>query len=216
MISVNIKKRLITSFILIFLLIIIYFSNFVMFYSLIVLGVFSFVEFSNILKKIYKNTYKIFFLNLIFIIYIFIFCYIFYFASNYFQVKVLLFCILFGCASSDMGGFIFGKIFKGPKLSKISPNKTISGSIGSVLFTIIVLESLIYYLTNNLSFEIFFIAIITSVACQIGDLFFSFLKRKAKIKDTGKFFPGHGGVLDRFDGIFLGLPIGLISTILIY
>tara|TARA_S200000501_G_C20276088_1_gene505030 strand:+ start:164 stop:511 length:348 start_codon:yes stop_codon:yes gene_type:complete len=115
-----------------------------------------------------------------------------------------------------MGGFIFGKIFKGPKLSKISPNKTISGSIGSVLFTIIVLESLIYYLTNNLSFEIFFIAIITSVACQIGDLFFSFLKRKAKIKDTGKFFPGHGGVLDRLDGIFLGLPIGLISTILIY
>ena len=58
------------------------------------------------------------------------------------------------------------------------------------------------------------ISIITSISCQIGDLFFSYLKRKAKIKDTGKFLPGHGGVLDRVDGILLGFPTGLISLIL--
>ena len=72
------------------------------------------------------------------------------------------------------------------------------------------------YFTKNFSYTLLIIAVITSAACQFGDLFFSFLKRKAKIKDTGNFLPGHGGILDRLDGIFLGLPLGYISLILFY
>ena len=146
----------------------------------------------------------------------------FYFASFFFfftqipQLKIIIFSLLLGCAASDIGGFIFGKVFKGPKLSKISPNKTISGSIGSFLFTGIIFSSLIYYFTNNLSLNIIIIGFMTSLICQFGDLFFSFLKRNAKIKDTGNFFPGHGGVLDRIDGLLLGIPVGFFSVIIFY
>ena len=105
---------------------------------------------------------------------------------------------------------------QGPRLTKISPKKTISGSIGSIIFSIVVIFSIFYYFTNTLNYKIVIIGITTSVACQLGDLFFSFLKRKAKVKDTGNFFPGHGGVLDRLDGIFFGVPLGFLSLILIY
>ena len=80
----------------------------------------------------------------------------------------------------------------------------------------VVFSGSIFFLTNNFSYLILIIAIITSIACQFGDLFFSFLKRKAKIKDTGNFLPGHGGILDRLDGIFLGIPIGFISVTIFY
>ncbi len=216
MILSNLKKRFITSIFLIILLFFIFYSNFLLTYFLIVLGTLSLVEFSNIVKKIIKNKVKLFFTNFIFVIYIFIFCIIFSYFSNYLQLKLLLFLILIGCISSDIGGFVIGKLVKGPKLTRISPNKTISGSIGSVLFTIVIYSSFIYYLTNNLSFKTFFIAIFISLACQVGDLFFSLLKRKAKIKDTGNFLPGHGGIIDRLDGIYLGIPVGLLSTIIIY
>ena len=216
MILSNLKKRLITSIFLIILLFLIFYSNFLLTYFLIVLGTLSLVEFSNIVKKIIKNKVKLFFANFIFVIYIFIFCIIFSYFSNYLQLKLLLFLILIGCISSDIGGFVIGKLVKGPKLTRISPNKTISGSIGSVLFTIVIYSSFIYYLTNNVSFKTFFIAILISIACQAGDLFFSLLKRKAKIKDTGNFLPGHGGIIDRLDGIYLGIPVGLLSTIIIY
>ncbi len=216
MILSNLKKRLITSIFLIILLFFIFYSNFLLTYFLIVLGTLSLVEFSNIVKKIIKNKVKLFFANFIFVIYIFIFCIIFSYFSNYLQLKLLLFLILIGCISSDIGGFVIGKLVKGPKLTRISPNKTISGSIGSILFTILIYSSFIFYLTNNLSFKTFFIAILISIACQVGDLFFSLLKRKAKIKDTGNFLPGHGGILDRLDGIYLGIPVGLLSTIIIY
>ena len=113
-------------------------------------------------------------------------------------------------------GIYFGKIFKGPKLTKISPNKTISGAVGSVVFTVLTIISLIYFFYIDYSSKLIFISIFVSIACQLGDLFFSYLKRKAKIKNTGNFLPGHGGFLDRLDGILLGLPIGLISFILFY
>ena len=120
------------------------------------------------------------------------------------------------CISSDIGGYIFGKVFKGPKLTKISPNKTISGAIGSVVLSCLTISLLSYLMTKNLNYSIIMVGILTSLGCQIGDLFFSFLKRKAKVKDTGNFFPGHGGVLDRLDGIFLGVPTGYLSLILLY
>ena len=132
------------------------------------------------------------------------------------KLKIILFIFLFGCIASDIGGFIIGKIFKGPKLTYISPKKTISGSIGSFCFSIIVVNFLIFYFTDTFNINFVLISLFTSLGCQLGDLFFSYLKRKAKIKDTGNILPGHGGVLDRVDGIFFGIPAGFISLVLFY
>ena len=129
--------------------------------------------------------------------------------------EYILFIVII-CIFTDIGGYVFGKIFKGPKLTKISPKKTISGALGSLIFTCVVILSLIYIETNFLNFSIFIVSLITSISCQFGDLFFSFLKRKAKLKDTGNFLPGHGGELDRLDGIFFGIPFGFLTLILLF
>jgi len=113
-------------------------------------------------------------------------------------------------------GLFFGKIFGGPKLTKISPNKTISGSIGSFLFSYLIIQMLMFKILGDFSIKIILISLSLSFACQIGDLFFSFIKRKAKVKDTGNLLPGHGGVLDRLDGILIGLPVGLIAFFLFF
>ena len=116
------------------------------------------------------------------------------------------------CIFTDIGGYVFGKILKGKKLTNISPNKTYSGAIGSYLLSIII--SLISFESIYNINEIFILTIIISTISQAGDLFISFLKRKAKIKDTGNFLPGHGGMLDRFDGMIFAIPIGFIIYIL--
>jgi len=216
MILKNLKDRIYTSLILLTLIYLIFNFNFILVFSLLILGVYSLLEFFNLSKKMFKKKIYSFFSNSIFIIFIFIFCFMFFFFSHIMHLKILLFSLLFGCIASDIGGFVFGKIFKGPKLTKISPNKTISGAIGSLIFTCIIFSGLIFYYTNNFSYKIILISIITSIACQFGDLFFSLLKRKAKLKNTGNFFPGHGGVLDRLDGIFFGIPIGFLTLIIFY
>ena len=136
--------------------------------------------------------------------------------KNIYEIKIILFCILFACIASDTGGYIIGNLIGGPKLAKISPKKTISGAIGSIIFSSIIFSILIYFFSNNINFVVMIIGAFTSLACQLGDLFFSYLKRKAKIKDTGNFLPGHGGVLDRLDGILIGLPLGYFGFILFY
>ena len=105
---------------------------------------------------------------------------------------------------------------KGPKLTKISPNKTISGAIGSIIFTILSISFISNIFFKNFSLKILIISVVISLSCQIGDLFFSLIKRKAKLKDTGNFLPGHGGVLDRLDGILIGVPVGLIIFLILY
>ena len=212
----NFTKRFLTSLVLVILIFLIFTYNYILVFSLLILGIFSFLEFSNIIKKITKSTSKNFLINFIFINYVFVFSITFYYFLNFFNTKIILFLILMSCISSDIGGYIFGKVFKGPKLTKISPNKTISGAIGSLFFSCLIISLLFYFITKNMNYSIVMIGIFTSIGCQIGDLFFSFLKRKAKIKDTGNFFPGHGGVLDRLDGIFFGIPTGYLSLILFY
>ena len=216
MIGKDMKKRIKTSSFLFFLTFLIIKYNFILVFSLIVFGVYSLLEFFNISKKIYKKTLYVLTTNLFFIFYVFCFCLFFFFFSNFLQLKIILFSLLFSCMASDIGGFIFGKIFKGPKLTSISPNKTISGSIGSFFLSSLIFSLLIFYFTNNYGLFILIIGIVTSLACQSGDLLFSYLKRKAKIKDTGNFLPGHGGILDRLDGIFIGVPIGFITLVLLY
>ena len=216
MITKDLKKRIYTSLILFLLITLISSSKVILVLSLIVLSVLSILEFINLTNKIMKNKFYSFVSNLFFVIYIFIFCLFFFYFSNFFHLKVMLLSLLLCCIASDIGGFVFGKTFKGPKITKISPNKTYTGSLGSVIFSMIVFSGSIFFFTNNFNYMILIIAIITSIACQFGDLFFSFLKRKAKIKDTGNFLPGHGGILDRLDGIFLGIPIGFISLTIFY
>ncbi len=212
----NLKKRIYTSLMLLILFFLILKSNFILVFTLIVLGVLSLLEFFSMITKILKNKAYIIISNTFFITYIFIFCFMFLFFSNYIQLKIILFSLLFGCIASDVGGFVFGKIFKGPKLTKISPNKTISGAIGSLFSTSVIITSSFFYFTKTISYNILIISFATSIACQFGDLFFSYLKRKASIKDTGSFLPGHGGILDRLDGIFFGIPIGFVTLTLLY
>ena len=133
---------------------------------------------------------------------------------NFFIFLILI------CVFTDLGGFFFGKLFKGPKLTKISPKKTYSGVIGS--FVLPLLFGLIYYSYANLDYSEFIktnlilLILIISFTSQAGDLIISYFKRIAKVKDTGNFLPGHGGVLDRIDGILIGLPLGYFGFILFY
>ena len=215
--TLNLKKRIYTSTALLMLMFISFINNYVLGYVLIISGVFSILEFDNISKSIFKkNKIKKYTSNLLFIVYIFfIFTFILIFSHSLY-LKTLIFAILTTCIMSDIGGFVFGKILKGPKLTKISPKKTFSGALGSIIFSNIFFSCLIFIFINKFFYVYLIIATITSICCQIGDLFFSYLKRKAKIKDTGNFLPGHGGVLDRIDGILLGVPLGLISLILFF
>ena len=128
-------------------------------------------------------------------------------------INFFLFIIII-CIFTDIGGYVFGKTFKGPKLTKISPNKTYAGVIGSFLFSVI--AGLIYkkyfiaYYVGIISDNNYFILLLIlfiSFISQVGDLIISYFKRKAKLKDTGKLLPGHGGLLDRIDGLIFVLPM---------
>jgi len=215
MISNNLKKRLLTSLLLFFLFFLTYNFNFFLIYSLIVLGVLALIEFYNVINKIIKTKLLILAVNSVFSIYVTVFCYLFLFFSYNDQLKLILFIILLGCIFSDIGGYLFGKTFGGPKLTKISPNKTIIGSVGSFLISATTIFILTFIFFGVYGLNILFVGLATSLACQIGDLFFSYLKRKAKLKDYGKYLPGHGGVLDRLDGIFFGVPSGLFTLALL-
>ena len=212
----NLKKRTLTAFSLIILLALIFKYKLILLSSLLILGILAIIEFFNLTKNFLRSKLNYFFFNLIFIIYLFIFSLMFLIFSNFYELKIILFCILFACIASDTGGYIIGNLIGGPKLAKISPKKTISGAIGSIIFSSIIFSISIYFFSNNINFVVMIIGAFTSLACQLGDLFFSYLKRKAKIKDTGNFLPGHGGVLDRLDGILIGLPLGYFGFILFY
>ena len=216
MILNNFKKRFLTSLFLLLLFFLIFKSYIILNYFLIVLGVLSILEFLNLSRKIFKNKLGLILLNIFFISYIFIFCFIFLMFFNNSLLKYTLSIILFGCIASDIGGFIFGKLFKGPKLTKISPNKTYSGAIGSIVLTLITVSILFYYFLKIFNLDTIILALVVSIFCQLGDLLFSLLKRKAKIKDTGNILPGHGGVLDRLDGIYLGIPVGILTLALLH
>ncbi len=215
MISTNLQNRFYTSLILISLFLLILNSNLFLVYSLIVCGVFAIIEFINLIKKIKIHFLLRYFINILFIFYIFTFCFYFFLFLNIAGLKIILIILISACIASDIGGFLFGKILKGPKLTKISPNKTYSGSLGSLILSSLVVLFFCFLFGIALNFKIFCIAIFTSIFCQLGDLIFSFLKRKAKVQDTGNILPGHGGLLDRIDGLLLGVPFGFIFFIIL-
>ncbi len=115
------------------------------------------------------------------------------------------------CVSTDIGGYIFGKFFKGPKLTKFSPNKTLAGVLGG--FTLSILSMLIFINIFNepiLSQKSIILSLLISFVSQLGDIIISYFKRKSNIKDTGKIIPGHGGMLDRIDGMIFAFPFSYI------
>ena len=202
--TLNLKKRIITSVSLFLMTIFcVFVHKYFFIVAVLTISYFAFDEMCMIIHRIRDN----FLLKSISLFYIFgIFAVS---AINLYLTKGPFFFlyILSICICSDVGGYVIGKKIGGKKLTKISPNKTISGSIGSFCFSIIPL--LIFYNFNSseysLSINNFLMCLVVSLVCQLGDLFISYLKRKAKIKDTGKFLPGHGGVLDRIDGIIFAV-----------
>ena len=159
---------------------------------------------------------KIYYLSgIIFLIFSFFLTYSLRNVSNEQSLLFFLFVITI-CISTDVGGYIFGNLFKGPKLTKLSPNKTYSGMIGSYFLAII--SSLLLIKNSNLiagktydvTLELFVMVILISTTSQIGDLIVSFFKRLSKIKDTGNLIPGHGGLLDRIDGLLFAMPVAYI------
>ena len=131
-----------------------------------------------------------------------------YISYNYF-ILILIICI-----STDLGGYLFGKIFKGPKLTKISPNKTYMGVLGSFFISILFLYIFLKLdlLNKNVifSYEIIIFTLLVSGISQIGDLIISYFKRISNIKDTGSIIPGHGGLLDRIDGMIFAFPFSYL------
>ena len=215
----EIYKRIFTALILFTLFIFCLFFNqftwqlFISFFLII-----SFYEFINLINKIYKK--KIFKILILAIIAFFLFLNLIILSNTRLEFgEELILTLFIACIASDIGGYISGKTIGGPKLTKISPKKTIAGAIGSIFFTIIITSFFIKFYDNKLYTLIdleftnpikkYLWLIFMSILCQLGDLFISYLKRKADVKDTGVMLPGHGGVLDRIDGIIIAIPIGI-------
>ena len=210
----NLIKRIITSLILIIILFssLFYFKN-IWLLLLILTSIISYLEFYNLIKKIFKKQRnKIYFLNIICICYLTFFTYA---AFDFAKFTPDIFLVLLICIFSDIGGYVVGKTIGGKKLTKISPNKTVAGTIGSFIFSIIPIVILSDFFTNLLDTSLLGILIYTifiSFICQSGDLFISYFKRKAKVKDSGAVLPGHGGILDRIDGILFAIPTAFIIS----
>ena len=218
--SQNLLNRIITSIILLSILIFVNFSNqYIFILSILLLGSIICIEANNMFLKLIvnkplkNNIFKKFSFNFL-ILNLITFFYIFFIFCNFsyeiykMQGPVFFLYLLSICFFTDIGGYVCGKIIGGKKLSKISPNKTISGTIGSFLFSLIPLILFLNfnYLDLKLNLNNIVFSLMVSLISQLGDLFVSYLKRKTKIKDTGKLLPRHGGVLDRVDGIIFAVP----------
>tara|TARA_A100000164_G_scaffold342900_1_gene340757 strand:- start:383 stop:1051 length:669 start_codon:yes stop_codon:yes gene_type:complete len=210
----NLSKRIITSTILLLIISLsLFYDKNVWLFFIIIISLILFIEFNNLTKKIWKNKKEtIAGINIISLIFLLIIIFISY--DFYSRPPIGLVFIFSICIFSDTGGYIVGNLVGGKKLTKISPNKTISGSIGSFifsLFSIIILWSYNNFTNDgNLVTDNFFKLVPTCLflclICQLGDLFISYFKRKAKVNDTGSILPGHGGLLDRIDGVIFVIP----------
>jgi len=223
--SQNLLKRLITSIVLLSLFIFINFSHhYIFILSILIIGLIICIEANNLFSKLLTNknpkkkssknklNTNFIILNIITFFYIFfIFCNLSY-EIHRSESPIFFLYIISICFFTDIGGYIFGKIIGGKKLSKISPNKTIAGAIGSFILSIIPLIIALNFNFLDLEFNLtnIIFCLLISLISQIGDLFISLIKRKAEIKDTGNLLPGHGGILDRMDGIIFAVPFSYI------
>jgi len=199
----NFKKRFVVSLIAFPLIYILLYQK--VLFNLIILITFLFCLYEWI--KIFKKKNIIFFLGLL-ILLIFLISLIRIYNFDYFNLKFLWLILITWL--TDIGGYIFGKLFGGAKLIKISPNKTWSGAIGSIILSQFAV--LIFLLDVNYQFNIYiiFVQLFLSIIGQIGDILMSYIKRKNNKKDTSNFIPGHGGFLDRVDGLVWVIIFGNI------
>ena len=213
----ELSKRIITSIFLFSLLYLMFMYVYILIITLIIISIISWIEFYSLIVKIFsKNNITItvlkFILKILSLSYLTIFSVLVFNELTHVEFinKVNIIYLLFICIASDVGGLVFGKVFKGKKLIKISPNKTISGSIGSFILSLSLVPFIYYFMGQVINFfDLIILTIIVSFFCQLGDLFISYLKRKANVKDTGDLLPGHGGFLDRIDGMLFAIPIGI-------
>ena len=205
----NLQKRILTSLIIIPLSFLFIFKG--GYYLLSFLMAVFFL--ANVeLFSVFKRKSTILFLDLVLILSLFS---IYYLADlggvNFHFLIWLIILVIF----SDIGGYVFGKIFKWKKFTKISPKKTVSGVFGSFVFSLASILFVNLFLPTNINFldpKFFFLAIILSLVAQTGDLTISYLKRIEKIKDTGKILPGHGGIFDRIDGLMFVVILGFVLS----
>ena len=199
----NFKKRFVVSLLAFPLIYILLYQK--LLFNLLILIVFLFCLYE--WNKIFKKKNPIFFLGLL-ILLVFLFSLIRIYNIEDYNLKFLWLILITWL--TDIGGYIFGKLFGGPKLVKISPNKTWAGALGSLILS--QLAFLIFFLDNSYKFNvaIIFIQIFLSIVGQIGDILMSYIKRKNNKKDTSNFIPGHGGFLDRVDGLIWIIIIGNI------
>ena len=211
-------KRMMTSLILFVVVIFCILINKIIFLIAVFMTAYlCFSEWCNINYKFFSGQFWNYFLIRGFGLFYLLFPFIlgaFFLRGNSFESALFFIIVLCICICSDTGGYVFGKIIGGKKLTKISPNKTISGSIGSFIFSIlpIFLIDLQNYIDINFDFSLknILFCLIISSACQLGDLFISYFKRLNKVKNTGSILPGHGGLLDRIDGIIFAIPTASI------
>ena len=211
-------KRMMTSLILFVIVIFCILINKIIFLIAVFMTAYlCFSEWCNINYKFFSGQFWNYFLirglGLFYLLFPFILG-AFFLRGNSFESALFFIVVLCICICSDTGGYVFGNIIGGKKLTKISPNKTISGTIGSFIFSIlpIFLIDLQNYIDINFDFSLknILFCLIISLTCQLGDLFISYFKRLNKVKNTGSILPGHGGLLDRIDGIIFAIPTASI------
>ena len=211
--NLELKKRIVTSILLLFLLYLMINYSYILIISLIIISVVTWIEFNSLIYKVFKKKNLIikFLFKLLSLIYLSSLVFlILYIETEQTHLKICLIYSILVSIVTDIGGLLIGRTIKGKKLTKISPKKTISGSIGSFLFSLVLVP--IFY-NELLEYNLLYLIIITlliSLTSQIGDILISYLKRRAKVKDTSDILPGHGGFLDRIDGIIFALPIGIL------
>ena len=210
----ELKKRILSSILLLPLLLVIIIKGSIIF------NLFLIIIFCVILYEWHKiskiNT--IYYLGIFFLIFSF---YTIYNLRNYNNDYINFLFVLIICISTDIGGYVFGKLLKGPKLTSISPNKTYSGVLGGYLFSIASVyfffqQTFIFSEKKDIFFITYIIVLLISTVSQLGDILVSYFKRLSKIKDTGNIIPGHGGLLDRADGMIFAFPFSYIILLINY
>ena len=217
--NLKLKKRITTSVILFLLTIFCIFINpYVFIITIIIVSYLSWHETNYLINSINKSVtnWQHVAFNLITLFYAFGIFTVSAIGLYFLLSPVFFLYVLSICICSDIGGYIIGKKIGGKKLTKISPNKTISGSLGSFCFSmlpLLVFNNFDKFEYSLYSIDNFLFCLKVSLVCQLGDLFVSYFKRKAKVKDTGRILPGHGGILDRIDGIIFAVPFVFMSIV---
>ena len=210
----ELKKRIFTSIILIAIVLnCLFINNLSWLILLSIVSLICWFEFINLSKSIWKKK------TIIILPITLSFFFLFLFLYTTLKLKIdngenFILFVLLVCIFSDVGGYVVGRSIGGKKLTKISPNKTISGSIGSFLFSLFPVGIWSIFVQESPVHNVILFCLLVSLSCQLGDLIISYFKRLAKVKDTGNILPGHGGMLDRIDGIIFALPSSLMIIII--